>query len=49
VKDELWRRARSEVRGAGVPFFDATFSVDKTLSLAHATAKAEAQAAFQGR
>jgi conjugative relaxase-like TrwC/TraI family protein len=47
VKEELWQQARAEVKGAGVPFFDATFSADKTLSLAHATAKAAAQAAFE--
>jgi hypothetical protein len=40
VERQLWREARNEVR---VPFCYAMFSVDKVMSLAHATAQASAQ------
>jgi hypothetical protein len=41
----LWIEARAEVKSAGVMFWDSTFSVDKTISLAHATALASAEKA----
>jgi hypothetical protein len=42
---ELWIEARSEATSAGVMFWDSTFNVDKSTSLAHATALASAKAA----
>jgi conjugative relaxase-like TrwC/TraI family protein len=42
---ELWIEARSEVKSTGAMFWDSTFSVEKTISLAHATALASARKA----
>ena len=44
---ELWIEARAEVKSAGVMFWDSTFSVEKSISLAHATALASAAQARQ--
>ncbi len=42
-KAQLWIEARSEYQGpVGVQYWDTTFSVDKTISLAHASATAAA-------
>ena len=42
---ELWIEARAECKSAGVMFWDSTFSVEKSISLAHATALASARQA----
>lgn len=44
---ELWIEARSEVKSAGVMYFDTVFTPDKSVSLAHTTALASAEQARQ--
>ena len=47
-REQLWHQARAEASDrerAGVQYFDATMSISKDISLAHATALAEAKAA----
>ncbi|MGH3401504.1 MAG: MobF family relaxase [Streptosporangiaceae bacterium] len=44
---ELWNEARAEVKSAGVMYYDTTFAVDKSVSLAHASALASAEKARQ--
>ncbi len=47
-KAQLWVEARAEYQGpVGVQYWDTTFSVDKTISLAHAAATAAAIRAFE--
>ena len=48
-RTELWIEARAQTPNVGAQYFDSTFSVDKTITLAHATATANAvQAQLDG-